>query len=77
MHEPYVQAIKEELPLSDTKIVHDRFHVMQQATIAVDTTRRQEHKRLQEDDDDRLAKTKYLWLKSQENLNAKDRNRSQ
>jgi len=72
MHEPYVQAIKEELPLAETKIVHDRFHVMQHATKAVDKTRRQEHKRLQEESDDRLAKTKYLWLKSQENLTPKD-----
>ena len=75
MHEPYVQAIKEQLPLADDKIVHDRFHVMQHATKAVDTTRKQEHKRLSEAGDDRLSKTKFLWLKSQENLNEKQRKR--
>ena len=75
MHEPYVQAIKEELPLAETKIVHDRFHVMQHATKAVDKTRRQEHKRFQEEGDDRLSKTKYFWLKSEENLTAKDLDR--
>ena len=75
MHEPYVQAIKEELPLAENKIVHDRFHVMQHATKAVDKTRRQEHKRLQEESDQRLSKTKYLWLKSQENLTPKDQER--
>ena len=43
------------------------------ATKAVDTTRRQEHKRLTAEGDDRLSKTKYLWLKSQENLDEKQR----
>jgi len=75
MHEPYVQAIREELPLADDKIVHDRFHVMQHATEAVDKTRRREHKELSEEGDDRLARTKYLWLTSQENLSATQRER--
>ena len=75
MHEPYVQAIKEQLPMAEDKIVHDRFLVMQPATKAVDTTRRQEHKRLTAAGDDRLSKTKYLWLKSQENLTEKQRHR--
>jgi transposase len=75
MHEPYVQAIKEELPLADDKIVHDRFHIMQHASEAVDKTRKQEHKQLLESGDDRLSKTKYLWLKSQENLSEKQRQR--
>ncbi len=75
MHEPCVQAIKEQLPLAEDKIMHDRFHVMQHATKAVDTTRRQEHKRLTAAGDDRLSKTKCLWLKSQENLNEKKRHR--
>jgi transposase len=71
MHEPYVQAILEELPLADGKIVHDRFHVMQHATAAVDKTRRREHQELSQEGDDRLSKTKYLWLTSQENLSEK------
>ena len=48
---------------------------MQHATKAVDKTRRQEHKRFQEEGDDRLSKTKYVWLKSEENLTAKDLDR--
>jgi len=71
MHEPYVQAIREELPLSDDKIVHDRCHVMQHATKAVDKTRRQEHRELASQGDHSLAKTKYIWLTSQENLTEK------
>lgn len=75
MHEPYVQAIQEELPLAADKIVHDRFHIMQHATEAVDKTRKQEHKQLSEEGDTRLSKTKYLWLKSQENLSENQRQR--
>jgi transposase len=75
MHEPYVQAIKEELPLADDKIVHDRFHIMQHASEAVDKTRKQEHRQLSEEGDKRLAKSKYLWLKSQENLSDSQRER--
>jgi transposase len=75
MHEPYVKAIKEQLRLAEDKIVHDRFHVIKHATKAVDTTRPQEHKRRTAAGDDRLLKTKYLWLKSQENLNEKQRHR--
>ena len=71
MHEPYVQAIREELPLADGKIVHDRFHIMQHATKAVDETRRQEHKQLSAAGDNSLAKTKYVWITSQENLTEK------
>ncbi len=75
MHEPYVQAIKEQIHLVDDKIVHDRFHVMRHATNAVETTRRQEHKRLTAADGHRLSKTNCLWLKKLENLNGKQRHR--
>lgn len=68
MSAAYVKAAKQSLPLAEEKIVHDRFHVMQLATNAVDKVRRGEHRKRQQDGDNRLAKTKYLWLKSQENL---------
>lgn len=73
MSAAYVKATKETLPKA--QIVHDRFHVMQLATKAVDQIRRGEHKRLQGEGDDRLTKTRYLWLKSQENLSEKQQNR--
>jgi transposase len=69
----YVKAAKQVIPLAEHKIVHDRFHVMQLATKAVDQVRRGEHRQLTRDDDHRLAKTKYVWLKSQENLTAAQR----
>ena len=73
MSAAYVKAAKQCIPLADEKIVHDRFHVMQHATKAVDKVRRGEHRRLKKKDDHRLSKTKYLWLKSQENLSEKQR----
>ena len=36
MSAAYVKAAKHVIPLAETKIVHDRFHVMQMATRAVD-----------------------------------------
>lgn len=71
MSAAYVKAAKQAIPLAEHKIVHDRFHVMQLATKAVDKIRRGEHRKLMKDDDNRLAKTKYLWLTSQENLTEK------
>ena len=73
MSAAYVKATKETLPKA--QIVHDRFHVMQLATQAVDKIRRGEHQRLKEEGDDRLTKTRYLWLKSQENLSEKQQSR--
>ncbi len=73
MHEPCVQAIKEEIHLVDDKIVYDRFHAMRHATNAIETTRRQERQRLTAADGHCLSKTKCLWLKRLENLNGKQR----
>lgn len=71
MSAAYVKATKQSIALAEGKIVHDRFHVMQLATKAVDKVRRGEHRQLMQDDDHRLAKTKYIWLTSQENLTEK------
>src|SRR5690606_28083500 len=75
MSPAFVKAAKQTIPLAEEKIVHDRFHVMQLATKAVDQVRRGEHRQLQKEDDNRLAKTKYLWLTSQENLNEKQKSK--
>lgn len=73
MWEPYISQAKTWLPGSDEKVVFDRFHVMSQATKAVDTIRRQEHKVLAKEGDNRLKGTRYLWLWSEENLPEKRR----
>lgn len=75
MSAAYVKAAKQSIPLAEDKIVHDRFHVMQLATKAVDKVRRGEHRQLKQEDDNSLTKTKYLWLKSQENLTEKQSSR--
>ena len=71
MSPAYVKAAKQVIPLAEHKIVHDRFHIMQLATKAVDKVRRGEHRELLKDGDDRLSNTKYVWLTSQENLTEK------
>jgi len=73
MSAAYVKATKETIPLAENKIVHDRFHVMQLATKAVDKVRRGEHKKLKSEGDDRLTHSRYVWLKSQENLTENQR----
>ncbi len=73
MSAAFVKAAKQCIPLAEEKIVHDRFHVMQHATKAVDKVRRGEHRRLKKENDHRLSKTRYIWLTSQENLTDKQR----
>jgi len=71
MSPAYVKAAKHVIPLAEHKIVHDRFHIMQMATKAVDKVRRGEHRTLMKDGDDRLSKTRYVWLTSHENMSEK------
>lgn len=71
MSAAYVNAAKQVIPLAEHKIVHDRFHIMQLATKAVDQVRRAEHKKLKANDDNRLAKTRYVWIKNLSNLSEK------
>ena len=71
MSAAYVRAAKQSIPLAEEKIVHDRFHVMKLVNEAVDKVRKQEHRELSLEGDKRLAKTKYVWLKSKENLTDK------
>ncbi|QDU94688.1 Transposase [Lignipirellula cremea] len=73
MSASYVNAAKETIPLAEEKIVHDRFHVMQLASKAVDQVWRAEHKELSAEGDMTLARSRYIWLKGQENLTEKQR----
>ena len=75
MSAAFVKAAKASIPLAETKIVHDRFHVMKLANEAVDKVRRGEHRRLTQDGDKRLSGTRYLWLTSQENLSDRQQER--
>ena len=75
MWEPYVQATLEALPLAREKIVYDRFHIMQHMTRAVDQVRKAESRALFQEGDERLKKTKYLWLTTEKNLSEKQESR--
>jgi transposase len=58
MSSAYVKAAKEVIPLAESKIVHDRFHIMKLANEAVDKVRKWEHRRLLSEGDDRLVGSK-------------------
>jgi transposase len=60
MSAAYVRSAKENIPLAENKIVHDRFHIMKLASEAVDKVRRAEHRRLTRKGDNRLAGSRYL-----------------
>lgn len=68
MWDPYIAATRALVPQAAEKIVFDRFHVMSFAVDAVDEVRKQEHRQLQQQGDDTLKGTRYLWLWSAENL---------
>ena len=75
MSPAFVLAAKEMIPFAESKIVHDKFHIMKMANEAVDKVRRGEHsgehKRLLKDGDDRLKGSRYFWLTSLEHHSEK------
>jgi len=73
MWKPYIMATREHVPSADSKIAFDRYHVAAHLNKAVDKVRRSEHRKLLENDDQRLTKTKYLWLQNPENMKAERR----
>lgn len=75
MSAAFVKSAKANIPLAENKIVHDRFHVMKLATEAVDKVRRGEHRKLAAAGDNRLSRSRYLWLTGQENLTDAQRER--
>jgi transposase len=68
MWEPYIQAIKDNVPDADDKIVFDKFHVVRYLENAVDEVRKEEHRELSKSGDSILTNTKYLWLYNEENI---------
>lgn len=66
MSAPFKSAVGELLTHAD--IVHDRFHISKHLNDAVDKTRRQEHRALMKQKDERLKGTKYLWLRGMEHM---------
>lgn len=69
MGKAYISSTLRCVPDAIRKIVFDRYHVMHCATAAVDQVRRNEHASLtRQGEESPLAKTRYLWLYSEENL---------
>ena len=73
MWDPYVASVREHLPEADRKIVFDKFHIAGHLGKALDQVRRKEHKTLKAVGDDRLAGTRYDWLRHPAAMEPKDR----
>lgn len=68
MWAPYIRSALEHVEGASSKICFDRFHVAKQLNDAVDRVRKDEHKRLREEGDTLLKRTKYLWLQNPEDM---------
>lgn len=68
MWAPFIESTRAHLPMADEVIVFDKFHILGHLGDAVDRVRRKEHRELGAQNDDRLARTKYLWLTHPERL---------
>lgn len=75
MYEPYILATMTHVPQAADKIVFDRFHIMKNLNEALDRVRQQENEDLSRQRDQRLAKTRMLWLWAEEHLPEKYRAR--
>lgn len=62
MWKPYIETTRRHVAFADYKIAFDRFHIARQINEAVNDVRKQEHRALRADGDDRLLRTKFLWL---------------
>jgi transposase len=69
MSKAYIQAVLDEVPDGDKKIVFDRYHIMSHMGKAVDKVRREEHAALLgKNGESPLKGSKFVWLYSKENL---------
>jgi transposase len=66
MSRPYISVITDQM--SQAKIIFDRFHLTYNLNKEIDRIRKRESKEYSE-----LRKTKYIWLKNNENLTAEQR----
>jgi transposase len=60
MWRPYIKATRDLVPHAD--ICFDRFHVARHLNEAVNDVRKREHRELRREGDQRLVRTKFLWL---------------
>jgi transposase len=62
MWKAYTKAVRERIPEWESKIIYDRFHVMQEVGKALDLVRKAENRALLKEGSEVLKGTKYLWL---------------
>ncbi len=65
---PYITATQKHVPSANTKIAFDKFHVAKHLGDAVNRVRREEHRELQREGDDRLKGSRHLWLTNPQNM---------
>lgn len=58
----YINAVVAHVPDAEKKVCFDKFHIAQHLGRAVDQVRRTEHNALLKNSDERLKRTRYLWL---------------
>ncbi len=75
MWKPFMNEVSSILPYA--AIVHDRFHVMKYLNDGVNKTRIKENKVLKNEEINPLKKSKYLFLKNEENMTKKQYTRFQ
>ena len=72
MWDAFENSIRAHVPDAGDKIVYDKFHIVKHLSEGVDKVRRQEHKQLRSEGDERLTGTKYDWLRKRENFDRAD-----
>lgn len=70
MSKPYIAGVDEAMPQAD--IVFDRFHIASKLNEAIDAIRREEQTKYKE-----LKGSRYLWLKNNHSLSAKQQHQLQ
>jgi transposase len=73
MWDPYISAIRENVPEGEEKIVFDKYHVLKYLGEAVDDVRKEENKILTAEGIELLKGTKYLWLYNEDNIPSKSK----
>ena len=73
MWDPCFASVREHVTEAERKIVYDKFHIAKHLSEAVDQVRRKENRTLRAAGDDRLAGTRYDWLRNPTAMEPKDR----
>lgn len=72
MRRPFIRSTSAHVPEAEKKIVHDVFHIMKQMNETFDTVRKQEHRAMRVEVDERLKGSRYAWLYATENRPQRD-----